>query len=121
MQYLKYEFQDIASWLEKKETIWSEETGYANCHVIEVGNITLTPGTYDEEGNVITEPVTTGKHAIDIVWNESEDSSFAAFKVWPAPCGVHTVSGLEGLYEAAYYEQFPELKPTIDSAIDPTL
>jgi hypothetical protein len=113
MQYLKYEFANQASWLEKKATIWAEESGYSNCHVVELGDIVLTPGTYDEEGNVVTPPVTSGKFAVDILWNEEEDSSFTSFQVWPSPTGVHTFAGLEYLYEEGYYAKYPELKPVI--------
>ena len=117
MEYLKYEFADQSAWSQKKETIWAEESGYNNCHVIEIGDIVLTPATYDEEGNVVTPAVTTGKHAVDIVWIESEDSAFSTFKVWPAPCGVHTVAGLESLYEEAYYKQFPDRRPNLEAGL----
>ena len=115
MEYLKYEFADQAAWSEKKTTIWAEESGYNNCHVVELGDIVLTPPTYDEEGNVLTPAITAGKFGVDIVWNESEDSAFTSFQVWPAPCGVHTFAGLESLYEAAYYAKFPDRKPVIET------
>lgn len=114
MEYLKYEFADQTAWSEKKATIWAEESGYNNCHVIELGDIVLTPATYDEEGNVLTPAITAGKHAVDIVWLENEDSAFNEFQAWPAPCGVHTVAGLESLYEAAYYAKFPDRKPVVE-------
>ena len=114
MKYIKYEFQDVDAWLEKKLTIWSEELGYTNCHVVEIGNITITPAVLDEEFNVITPPVISDKYAVDILWNEEELLEFTEFQVWPSPCGVHTFAGLDWVYEQGYYEKYPEKKPEID-------
>ena len=114
MKYIKYKFQDINAWLELKSTIWSKDLGYTNCHVVEIGNITITPAVLDEEFNVINPPVISDKYAVDILWGEEELSTFTEFQVWPSPVGVHTFAGLDWIYEEEYYEKYPDKKPIVN-------
>jgi hypothetical protein len=111
MKYIKYEFQDMNAWLELKSTIWSEDLGYINCHVVEIGHIVITPAIMDDELNIITPAVVSDNYAVDILWDYEEPLTFIEFQVWPSPVGVHTFAGLDWLYEEEYYEKYPDKKP----------
>ena len=106
MKFRKYEFTNT-QWTTQKSKIWNEETGYTNCHVVELGNLVTTPGVYDAEGNQVTAPVLSSKFSVDILWTAEPEISFTQYEVWPEPCGIHTFAGLEGLYEQDYKEKFP--------------
>lgn len=97
MKFRKYEFTD-AQWgsqkvkIEKKsegEKYWDSEICAA---VIELG--------YLNEGS---------KYAVDIIWQDDEVSSFATYKVWPAPVGVHSFGyDIDSEYAVEYYKLFPQ-------------
>ena len=53
MKFRKYEFTPT-QWTTLKTKIWTEEIGYNECHVVELGFLPTTPATYDSEGNVLT-------------------------------------------------------------------
>ena len=40
----------------------------------------------------------------DILFQDAYPDSFAAYIVWPAPCGVHSFLGWDAQYEADYKE-----------------
>lgn len=40
--------------------------------IVELGNIVIEQGEYDEEGNEITAPVLSDKYHVDVLWNGSE-------------------------------------------------
>ena len=118
MKFRKYEFTE-AQWSSQKVKIekTSEMGGtyFDNdicASVIELGHLVITPGTYDEDGNVITEPILGAKYAVDIIWQDDEVSSFATYKVWPAPVGIHSFGyDIDSEYAAAYYILFPQPEP----------
>lgn len=114
MEFRKYEFTD---WATEKAKIWNEETGYNNCHVVEIGFLPITPAVLDEEGNVITPAVLSDKFAVDILWNETASEEFTSSEVWPSPVGIHTFAGLEYLYENAYYDKTGTPRPEPDLGI----
>ena len=101
MKFRKYEFT-TNQWSTQKAKIWSEETGYTGCHVVELGNLPTTPATFDSEGNVLTPGVLSTKYSVDILWVEELLADFTEYEVWPEPCGVHTFAGLENLYLEGY-------------------
>ena len=118
MKFRKYEMTD-AQWktqrakIEKEgkdgEKYWDNEK---TASVIELGHLVITPGVYDEDGNVITEPVLSDKMAIDIIWQNDEVSGFSTYKVWPAPVGVHSFGyDIDSEYAAEYYKLFPQPDP----------
>jgi len=118
MKFRKYEFTE-AQWKTQKAKIQKEgkdgEKYWDNqicASVIELGHLVITPGTYDEDGNVITDPVLSSKYAVDIIWQDDEVSSFATYKVWPAPVGIHSFGyDIDSEYAAAYYILFPQPEP----------
>ena len=63
----KYEFTN-------KTTAQSKINTFAESkHIfIELGNIVITPGDYDEEGNEITAPVLSEMYHVDVLWKGLE-------------------------------------------------
>lgn len=118
MKFRKYEFTD-AQWqtqkakIEKKSEMGGTYFDNEICaSVVELGHLVITPGTYGEDGEVITDPVLSAKYSVDIIWQDDEVSSFASYKVWPAPVGVHSFGyDIDSEYAAAYYILFPQPEP----------
>lgn len=77
--------------------------------VADLGQPVVTPATYDEEGNVLTEAVLSSKHEVDIIWvDEPLTTSFASYVVWPEPgTEAHVFGGWEADYAAAYCQANP--------------
>jgi hypothetical protein len=113
MKFLKYEYTPV-QWEAAKKKI--ELTGtdpegetytYYNPElitaVVELGYICLET---DAEGKCIK---SSPKYAVDILWTaEPLVASFAAYVVWPAPCGVHIFAGWESAYESEYCVANPD-------------
>ncbi len=79
MKIGKYEF-DSKEQAESKEeglgTITNDETNETypshNHTVIHLGHIALEKAEYDEEGNVVKEPVLSSKWHVDVLWNVTD-------------------------------------------------
>jgi len=39
--------------------------------IVKLGNIVVTPGEYDEEGNEIKAPILSDKYSVDVFWRDS--------------------------------------------------
>ena len=85
MIYGKYEFDTVPD--------LSEVDG----SVVEVGYLVETKGTYDEEGNVITNPVMSTKIAVDILWNNEVDEALEPNRIYPITPS-HYIGGMEEMY-----------------------
>ena len=74
MKIGKYAFDSQAQAESKIEALGVNEDGYpTHKHsIVKLGNIVLTQGTYDEEGNEITPPVLSDKYHIDVLWDLSD-------------------------------------------------
>jgi len=115
MRYLKYEFATKAEFDALKEAhLMTDDHLIKGVDVVELGDIVTTPAVMDEEGNITTPAITTGRHAVDILWKIEPIAELEASLIYPKPCGVHTFAGLTHLYEKEYYEKYPELKPVTD-------
>ena len=70
MRIGKYEFNSKEQAIDKIEGLGIDEEGNpTHSHtVVKLGYITLVQGEYDEEGNVITEPVISDKYSVDVMW-----------------------------------------------------
>jgi len=97
MKFRKYEFTD-AQWKTQKAKIEKESEGQKywdmekTAAVIELG--------YLSEGS---------KYSVDIIWQDDEVSSFATYKVWPEPVGVHSFGyDIDSEYAAEYYKLFTQ-------------
>jgi len=63
--------------------------------IVEIGKVIQTEGTYDEEGNVITEPIYYDGYAYDVM---SEQDIFFESEIFPVDC-VHNFAGYEPIKE----------------------
>jgi hypothetical protein len=116
MNYIKYEFTP-AKWATLRKLIeveiempngtktktWSD----AITAVHEIGFIVITPAVI-ENGEVITPAVLSTKWAVDIIWASEALKQFAAYVVWPKPCGVHLFAGWESVYATEYCKNNPD-------------
>jgi len=85
MIYGKYEFDTVPDLSE------------LNGSVVILGYLIETKGTYDEEGNVITNPVMSTKIAVDILWNNEVDEALETNRIYPITPS-HYIGGMEELY-----------------------
>lgn len=115
MKFRKYEFVP-SKWTELQadlqiSNIFEEETHlFYNQEivesVVEIGHIMITPPVLDEEMNVVTEAVLSDKYSVDILWKNDELPSFASYKIWCTPVGIHSFgASIDADYEQAYLEQ----------------
>ena len=112
-RYLKYEMASKSAFetLKGNHLVDDEGNLLKGIHVVEVGNIVTTPAILNEEGEVITPAVMTGKWAVDILWEIEPIGAFKAKEKYPKGQVAHTFSGQEGMYKKELYRKFPELKP----------
>jgi hypothetical protein len=116
MKFLKYEFTP-SQWATAKakiqntvtnpdgttEKVWDSELVTA---VVELGKLCIQWGT-DPEGMQVCVKQST-KVSVDILWaGEPLTTSFAAYVVWPDPCGVHTFAGWESDYQTEFCQVNP--------------
>lgn len=115
MKFRKYEFVP-SKWAELQAEIQVSNTlgeeiivGYNHEiieSVVEIGHIMITPPVLNEEMNVITEAVLSDKYSVDILWKNDELPSFASYKIWCTPVGIHSFgASIDADYEQAYLEQ----------------
>jgi hypothetical protein len=89
----------------KKKISTKDEEGnlsYVNCAVVELGKLCFEK---DEEGNCIKENT---KVSVDILWYVEPLADFAAYEIFPEPCGVHIFAGCEQIYLEKYCAKFPD-------------
>ena len=103
--FLKYEFTP-SQWATLKAKIQDEEGNYVGCAVHEIGFICLQWGE-DAEGLPVCE-LLSDKWAVDILFYSEPPADFAAYEVWPKPCGVHIFAGCESEYLKGYCAKFPD-------------
>jgi len=115
MKFLKYEltpskWAELQADLQVSHTL-GEETIVGYNHeiiesVVEIGHIMITPPVLDEDMNVTTEAVLSDKYSVDILWKNDELPSFASYKIWCSPVGIHSFgASIDADYEQAYLEQ----------------
>jgi len=75
-----------------------------NHTIIELGNIIVTPGQYDEDGNEITAPTLSDKYHVDVLWKgleADEEGDYDHPYGWKSYAvnindnGVHSFMGLD--------------------------
>lgn len=65
--------------------------------VVTLGHIVVQEGTYDENGDVITEPVLSEKYHVDVMWDglDSHPYGWASYAVVPSDEGLHSFLGIK--------------------------
>jgi len=100
----KYEFTNEST---AKSKINALEEGHKHV-VIKLGNITITPGDYDEEGNEVEAPINSVMYHVDVLWKGLEPvdaeaetldythpEGWADYAVEIEDNGVHAFMGLD--------------------------
>ena len=72
--FSKYEFQDEATALSRINALPSDDEGNpTHKHaIVKLGYLWITPPTYDENGDILTEGVQSDKYSVDVLWYRSE-------------------------------------------------
>lgn len=106
--FKKYEFQNesIADDLIQDLGVETDEHGneyptHKNT-IVKLGNVVVTPGEYDEEGNETKAPVLADKYSIDVLWVDSDDSAIAdwsQYEIQIEDQGVHQFFGISYIAE----------------------
>ena len=118
--FRKYQFGSKGAATTKINQLGVDEEGQPthNHSIVHLGNLVLTEGTYDEEGNELTPPVMSDTYHIDCLWDGEPDPSWDSFMVWCPPVGIHTFGSSSAISEwtetckSLHPEFFPE--PTED-------
>ena len=93
MKIGKYEFNSKA---QAQDKIADLDEGHTHT-IVELGNIVLVQGTYDDEGNEITSSIFSDKYHVDVLWNGLNNHPFG----WKSASinindnGVHSFCGLD--------------------------
>jgi hypothetical protein len=97
MNIAKLQYKDketaIADLIAKGVYIETEEGlsyGQGIQAVVEIGTIILTDGTYDDEGNIITEPIYYDGYFYDVMSEQKID--FGTNEIFPVNC-IHAFAG----------------------------
>jgi hypothetical protein len=115
MKFRKYEF-DLKQWDKLKSEIQiyfglSDEKSFGYNHeliesVVEIGHIMTKPPVFNDKMEMIKPPVLSDLFAVDILWKDDELESFAPFKVWCQPVGIHSFgASIDADYIEAYNAQ----------------
>ena len=86
----------------------------SNPHAImKIGHIVETEGTYDEDGEVVTEAVLSSTYAVDVIWQGEPVAAWDAQMIWCPPMGVLVSGGIDTRMEwiNTCKELHPELFP----------
>ena len=114
--FRKYSFGSKGAATTKLNALPKDEEGNpTHSHaIVHLGNLVEKEGTYDEEGEVITEAVLSSTYHIDVLWDGEPLESWDSAMVWCAPLGVHTFGSSSAIAEwteackALHPEYFPE-------------
>ncbi len=98
MRYLKYEFPT-----NKVFDSFSKLLNVKGIDFVEIGEVEIEKAILSEDfETIITPAIMSGKHAVDIIYNEIEPiKEINKFLVYPSN-GVHTISGMDKFYLVEY-------------------
>ena len=102
MKIGKYEFNDKTQADSKIKALGVETNeegieypthGHA---VVTLGHIVTQEGTYDDKGEVITEPVLSDKYHVDVMWQglDAHPYGWSTYAVTPSDNGLHSFLGV---------------------------
>ena len=109
--FRKYEFKSETEANTFIEALGVDEEGNpSHPHsIVRLGNIVLTEGEYDEEGNETTAPILSSKYHVDVLWQGDAVSSWNNKMVWCKPVGIHVFGSSSAIAE--WTEKCKELHP----------
>ena len=79
--------------------------------IVHLGNIVVTPATFDEEGNILTEAVLSDNYSVDVLWDGEPNADWDGQMIWPNPnvLGIHVFGSSSAIAE--YMAKVKELHP----------
>ena len=103
MKIGKYEFDSKSAYETKLKALGTAKDEDGNDYpthshsLVALGNIVVTPGEYDEEGNETKAPVLSDKYHVDVMWVGLEDRPYGwkQFAVEVQDNGVHMFAGVD--------------------------
>ena len=108
----KYEFTNEAAADAAIAALPHDEEGNPtyNANVVKLGYLTITPATYNEDGEELTAAVVSDVYAVDVYWEGTPEASWDDYIVWPTPMGIHSYgsSSSREEYATTYCELFPD-------------
>ena len=108
----KYEFVNESAADAAIAALPHDEEGNPNHghNVVKLGYLTITPATYNEDGEELTAAVLSDVYAVDVWWSGEPLAEWDAQLVWPTPLGIHNYgsSSSRDEYAAKYCELFPD-------------
>ena len=98
----KYEFNSLEQAESKINALPSIVDEYGNSHpahrhtIVKIGFIVIENGTYNEEGDVLTEPVLNNKYSVDVLWVglESHPYGWSSYSIDLDNEGSHSFLGV---------------------------
>ena len=117
MKYFrKYQFGSKGAATTKLNALGLDEEGNpTHKHaIVHLGNIVVTPATFDEEENILTEAVLSDTYHIDVLWDGEPNPDWDNQMVWCPPMGLHTFGSSKAIAEwtetcrSLHPEYFPE-------------
>ena len=114
--FRKYSFGSKGAATTKLNALGLDEEGNpTHKHaIVHLGNIVVTPATFDEEGNILTEAVLSDTYHIDVLWDGEPNPDWDNQMVWCPPMGLHTFGSSKAIAEwtetcrSLHPEYFPE-------------
>ena len=99
----KYEFLDKEQTETKIKSLGTETDENGNEYpthkhtIVQLGNIVLQQGTYDEDGNELTAPVLSNKWHVDALFKDLDDhpDGWKSYALDANDNGVHSFLGLD--------------------------
>ena len=93
MKIGKYNFNDKAQVDSKIQSLGEEH----NHTIVHLGNIVLEQAEFDEEGEMISEPVLSDKYHVDVMWTGLEDHPYGwkSYSVDLDGNGMHSFLGVD--------------------------
>ena len=108
----KYEFTNEAAADAAIAALPHDEEGNPthNANVVKLGYLTITPATYDEDGEELTAAVVSDVYAVDVYWEGTPEASWEPYIVFPTPMGIHSYgsSSSREEYATTYCTLFPD-------------
>ena len=103
MKIGKYEFDSKSAYETKLKALGTAKDEDGNDYpthnhsLVALGNIVITPGEYDEDGNQTKAPVLSDKYHVDAMWIDLEDhpDGWKEFAIDLEGNGVHMFAGVD--------------------------
>jgi len=99
--FRKYEFGSKGAATTKINALGVDDEGNpTHSHaIVHLGNLVVTEGTYDDEGNELTPPVMSDTYHVDVLWDGEPSADWDNQMIWCPPVGVHVFGSSRAISE----------------------